>query len=328
MSKYKKLEKIGEGSYGVVFKAKRISTPSNAQTSNTNKGDMVALKRITLENENEGVPVTALREIALLKELKHPNIVRLFDVIHTPNKLMLVFEFLEQGDLKAYIAVHGQPHLNTTTVKSFLYQLLRGISYCHQHSILHRDLKPQNLLISKEGELKLADFGLARAFGIPVKKLTNEVVTLWYRPPDVLLGSQNYDTAVDIWSVGCIFAEMMSGEPPFCGKSEANQLQKVFAMLGTPSTTPPTPQSEASGVQHWPTYKEFSNWDAFVKEIPELATVKYPPQSLAKEYPNLDVQGVDLLQRMLKYDPNDRISAADALNHPFFASLHSQLRNE
>lgn len=322
-SKYKKLEKIGEGSYGVVFKAKRIA-PSLNGNSQPSKGDMVALKRITLENENEGVPVTALREIALLKELKHPNIVRLYDVIHTPRKLTLVFELLDQGDLKTYIDVHGQPHLSTPTVKSFLYQLLRGIAYCHQHSILHRDLKPQNLLISREGELKLADFGLARAFGIPVKRLTHEVVTLWYRSPDVLLGSQNYDTAVDIWSVGCVFAEMLSGQPPFASKSEAQQLLKIFSVLGTPSLTADVVDSD---VQYWPSYMELPNWDLFVRECPELQNTKFSPQPLTKLFPNVDMQGLDLLQRMLRYDPAYRISAAEALNHPFFSSLQSQLRS-
>ncbi|KAL0480875.1 cyclin-dependent kinase [Acrasis kona] len=327
-SKYKKLEKIGEGSYGVVFKAKR--TASSSHPNGTARGDMVALKRITLENENEGVPVTALREIALLKELKHPNIVRLHDVIHTPKKLTLVFELLDQGDLKTYIDVHGQPQLSTATVKSFMYQLLRGISYCHSHSILHRDLKPQNLLISKEGELKLADFGLARAFGIPVKKLTHEVVTLWYRSPDVLLGSEHYDTAVDVWSVGCIFAEMLSGQPPFMGKGEPQQLLKIFSLLGTPCMTavssPPDPSCDAQ--QYWGGYTSLQNWDKFVRECPELVTTVFPPQNLAKEYPNVEPAGIDLLERMLRYDPSYRITAADALNHPYFSSLQSQLRND
>lgn len=141
--------------------------------------------------------------------------------------LTLVFELLDRGDLKHYIDLHGGK-LPMEKVKSFLYQQLRGVAYCHAHSVLHRDLKPQNLLINKEGELKLCDFGLARAFGIPVKKLTHEVVTLWYRAPDVLLGSQRYGTAVDIWSVGCIFAEMLTGKPLFPGKTELMQLKKIF----------------------------------------------------------------------------------------------------
>jgi len=204
MERYQKLEKIGEGTYGVVYKAKdRLSD------------QIIALKRIRLEAEDEGIPSTAIREISLLKELRHPNIVRLYDVVHTERKLTLVFEYLDQ-DLKKYldVCVGG---LESTIVQSFLFQLLTGVAYCHHHRVLHRDLKPQNLLINREGELKLADFGLARAFGIPVRSYTHEVVTLWYRAPDVLLGSRKYSTPVDIWSIGCIFAEMANGAPLFTG---------------------------------------------------------------------------------------------------------------
>jgi len=192
------MEKIGEGTYGVVYKAKDRVT-----------GEIIALKKIRLEAEDEGIPSTAIREISLLKELQHPNIVRLYDVVHTERKLTLVFEFLDQ-DLKKYLDVCDSG-LGLPILKSFLYQLLTGVAYCHHHRVLHRDLKPPNLLINREGQLKLADFGLARAFGIPVRSYTHEVVTLWYRAPDVLLGSRKYSTPVDIWSVGCIFAEMANG---------------------------------------------------------------------------------------------------------------------
>jgi cyclin-dependent kinase len=190
IEKYEKLDKIGEGTYGVVFKAKDTST-----------GEVFALKKIRLESEDEGIPSTAIREIALLKELQHPNIVKLHDVIHTDKKLTLVFEYLDQ-DLKKLLDVAGQEGLDMSTIKSFLHQLLKGIAHCHKNRVLHRDLKPQNLLINREGILKLADFGLARAFGIPVKNYTHEVVTLWYRAPDILMGSKKYSTSVDIWSVG------------------------------------------------------------------------------------------------------------------------------
>jgi cyclin-dependent kinase len=134
----------------------------------------------------------------------------LYDVVHSEKKLTLVFEYLDQ-DLKKYLDNAGEAGLDQATIKSFLYQLLLGIAYCHQHRVLHRDLKPQNLLINIEGELKLADFGLARAFGIPVRSYTHEVVTLWYRAPDVLMGSRKYSTPVDIWSIGCIFAGACGG---------------------------------------------------------------------------------------------------------------------
>ena len=198
MERYQKMEKIGEGTYGVVYKAKDRVT-----------GEIIALKKIRLEAEDEGIPSTAIREISLLKELQHPNIVRLYDVVHRERKLTLVFEFLDQ-DLKKYLDVCDSG-LGLPIMKSFLYQLLTGVAYCHHHRVLHRDLKPPNLLINREGQLKLADFGLARAFGIPVRSYTHEVVTLWYRAPDVLLGSRKYSTPVDIWSVGCIFAEMANG---------------------------------------------------------------------------------------------------------------------
>lgn len=178
IEKYEKIGKIGEGTYGVVFKAKDTST-----------GELYALKKIRLESEDEGIPSTAIREIALLKELQHPNIVKLHDVIHTDKKLTLVFEYLDQ-DLKKLLDLSGPDGLDMPTVKSFLKQLLKGISHCHKNRVLHRDLKPQNLLINREGVLKLADFGLARAFGIPVKNYTHEVVTLWYRAPDILMGSK------------------------------------------------------------------------------------------------------------------------------------------
>ena len=185
-----------------------------------------------MEAEDEGIPSTAIREISLLRELRHPNIVRLYDVVHTERKLTLVFEYLDQ-DLKKYLDV-CESGLDSTIVKSLLYQLLTGVAYCHHHRVLHRDLKPQNLLINREGELKLADFGLARAFGIPVRSYTHEVVTLWYRAPDVLLGSRKYSTPVDIWSIGCIFAEMVNGSPLFTGSTEETQVDTIFRNLGTP----------------------------------------------------------------------------------------------
>merc|ERR1719214_273143 len=241
---------------------------------------IVALKTIRLEAEDEGIPSTAIREISLLKELQHPNIVRLCDVIHTERKLTLVFEFLDQ-DLKKLLDM-CDGGLDLATTKSFMYQLLRGIAYCHTHRVLHRDLKPQNLLINREGELKLADFGLARAFGIPVRSYTHEVVTLWYRAPDVLMGSRKYSTPVDIWSVGCIFAEMVNGRPLFPGNTDTDQLQKIFKILGTPN--------EAM----WPTIAELPDWK------PDFPQFEQTPW--ATIVPNLDPQGTDLLSKMLQYD--------------------------
>merc|ERR1711879_965568 len=241
-----KIDKLGEGTYGIVYKARNRETD-----------DIVALKRIRLESEDEGVPCTAIREISLLKELNHPNVVKLYDVIHTEKKLTLVFEYLDQ-DLKMFMD-EAQGEIALPTMKWFLFQLCRGIAYCHQRRVLHRDLKPQNLLINRKGDLKLADFGLARAFGIPVRSYTHEVVTLWYRAPDVLMGSRQYGTAVDIWSVGCIFAEMATGSPLFPGQNDSDQLCKVFELLGTPD------------VNTWPGITELPDYHKYASRIPPFS---------------------------------------------------------
>lgn len=166
----------------------------------------MALKKIKLEKEDDGVPSTAIREISLLKGIKHPNVVELKEVIYQDDNLYLIFEYCEY-DLKKYMRKIGGP-LPAATVKKFTYQILQATAYCHAHRVMHRDLKPQNLLIDKDDNVKLADFGLARAFGLPVKTYTHEVVTLWYRAPEILLGAKEYSTPIDIWSIGCIFAEM------------------------------------------------------------------------------------------------------------------------
>jgi serine/threonine protein kinase len=285
MERYQKLEKIGEGTYGVVYKSRDKQT-----------GDTIALKKIRLEDDNEGVPSTAIREISLLKSLNHPNVVRLRDVVHDETKLYLIFEYLDQ-DLKKYMNTVGTglpPH----TVKSFMFQMLSALVFCHTHRVLHRDLKPQNILIDKQGSLRLADFGLARAFGLPIKTYTHEVVTLWYRAPEILLGGRQYSTPVDIWSVGCIFAEMAQKRPLFMGDSEIDQLFKIFKVLGTPN------EDTFPGVSALPDFKStFPKWRQ---------------QSLERLVPNLCANGIDLLAQMVCYDPAKRISARAALNHPYF----------
>ncbi|TNN56031.1 Cyclin-dependent kinase 15 [Liparis tanakae] len=184
---YLSLEKLGEGSSASVYKGvSRIN------------GRLVALKEIRMKTE-EGVPFTAIREASLLKALKHANIVLLHDIIHTKSSLTLVFEYV-QTDLAQYLNEHPGG-LHSHNVRLFMFQLLRALGFIHSRRILHRDLKPHNLLISYLGELKMADFGLARSKSIPSQSLSSAVVTLWYRPPDVLLGSTEYCTSLDIWSV-------------------------------------------------------------------------------------------------------------------------------
>jgi len=289
LTKYKKIDKpLGEGTYGVVYKARHVDT-----------GEVVALKKIRLEVEDEGVPSTALREISVLKTLDHPNVVKLKDVEHSENRLYLVFEYLDQ-DLKKYMDSCRKP-IAPMLVKSYVYQMLLGIEFCHKRGVMHRDLKPQNLLIDKPGNLKLADFGLARAFCIPVRAYTHEVITLWYRAPEILLGGRHYSTGVDIWSIGCIFAELANKRPLWPGDSEIDMIFRIFRTLGTPTE------------MMWPG----------VSSLPDFKTSfpKWPASKAKKICPKLDDYGLDLFQKMMLYDPTKRISAKQALMHPYFKDL-------
>lgn len=301
MEKYEKLEKVGEGTYGKVYKAKDKET-----------GQLVALKKTRLEMDEEGVPPTALREVSLLQMLSQSlYIVRLLCVEHVDSKkehgkplLYLVFEYIET-DLKKFIDTYRKgPNpgpLPPSLVQSFLYQLCKGVAHCHSHGVLHRDLKPQNLLVDKDkGILKIADLGLGRSFTVPLKSYTHEIVTLWYRAPEVLLGSSHYSTGVDMWSVGCIFAEMARRQALFPGDSEFQQLLHIFRMMGTPTE------------KQWPGVNSLQDWHVYPQ---------WEPQNLARVVPALEPDGVDLLSKMLKYDPAERISAKAALDHPFFDSL-------
>ncbi|KAH6558929.1 hypothetical protein KP509_1Z037600 [Ceratopteris richardii] len=233
--------------------------------------------------------------------MQHGNIVRLQDVVHSEKRLYLVFEYLDL-DLKKYMDSSPEFSKDARLIKTYLYQILRGIAYCHSHRVLHRDLKPQNLLIDRRtNALKLADFGLARAFGIPVRTFTHEVVTLWYRAPEILLGSRHYSTPVDVWSVGCIFAEMVNQRPLFPGDSEIDELFKIFRVLGTPN------EEVWPGVTALPDFKS--------------AFPKWPAKDLATVVPGLDAAGIDLLGKMLCLDPSQRITARSALGHEYFKDL-------
>ncbi|OJZ80309.1 hypothetical protein ASPFODRAFT_53394 [Aspergillus luchuensis CBS 106.47] len=272
---------LGQGTYATVYKGRNRAT-----------NELVALKEIHLDAER-GAPSAAIREVSLLKRLIHENILTLHDVVHGEDKLVLVFEYMDK-DLKRYIDARGSP-LDTTIARSLVYQLLRGVSFCHENGILHRDLKPENLLLDHNGQLKLADFGLGRAFGIPVSTFSNEVVTLWYRPPDVLLGSHTHDTSIDIRSVGCIMAEMYTGSALFAGTTEEDQLLQIFHLMGTPT------ELSWPGISQLPRYRT---------DFPSCS-----PQSLQYLIPQIDPLGIDLLKRMLQLRPKVRISAADALQH-------------
>lgn len=287
-NEFEKICKIGEGSYGVVYKVRKKTTK-----------EIVALKRVKLNNNHngfdEGIPSSSLREIAALKNLKHPNILAMSEVIHTGTSIYLVFEFVDQ-DLKK--ALDSSPSgLSEKVAKSYLWQLLKGISFCHSRRILHRDLKLQNILVSKDGNIKLADFGLARIVTSTHRVYTKEVVTLWYRAPEILLGCTNYGPSIDIWSLGCIFYELLTKRVLFSGDSEIDQLFKTFQILGTPS------ESQWSGLTKLPHFKtNFPIW---------------PRKDLKLLYKG-NIDAVELLERMLIYDPSRRISAQDAMKLSYF----------
>jgi len=281
---------LGEGTYGKVLEARCRHT-----------GEWRAMKQMKLATHSEeGVPSTAIREVAILKELSHDNIVRLLDVFCKPGELILVFELL-QSDLKKYMKSLGGklPH---SQVRDFNRQLLTGIEYCHANRIIHRDLKPQNLLIEPAGlQLKIADFGLARAFSLPVPQYTHEVVTVWYRPLEILLGSKLYSIPVDLWGVGCIFAEMATGSALFAGDSEIDTAFKIFQKLGTPT------EAIWPGVGDLPDFKPtFPQW-------------KHKGwQNIRNTTAQIGAHGIDLLDQLMRYNPKTRVSARQALQHPYF----------
>ena len=294
---YEVLDKslLGQGTYGKVYLAR-----------NTRTGELVAVKRMNVDSQEEGVPGTVIREISLLKELSnapecHPNVVRLLDVFLEPSKLVLVFEYVEI-DLKKYM--ERNPQLSPAAVKNLAYQLFRGVEFCHMNLIIHRDLKPANLLIDKHMHLKVADFGLARTYSVSVPKYTPEVVTLWYRPPEILLGVELYSVPVDLWSIGCVLAEMATGAPLFAGDCEIDTIFKIFQTLGTPT------EAVWQGIVKFP---------HFSPSFP-----KWPPRSwssIQNIQARIGEQGADCLDRLTCYNPVRRISARPSLSHPYFRDV-------
>ncbi|XVE92201.1 hypothetical protein REPUB_Repub01dG0076500 [Reevesia pubescens] len=226
VDEFERLNKIDEGTYGVVYRAKDKKT-----------GEIVALKKVKMEKEREGFPLTSLREINILLSFHHSSIVDVKEVVVGNNldSIFMVMEYMEH-DLKGLMETMKQP-FSQSEVKCLMLQLLEGVKYLHDNWVLHRDLKTSNLLLNNQGELKICDFGLARQYGSPLKPYTHLVVTLWYRAPELLLGARQYSTAIDMWSLGCIMAELLSKEPLFNGKTEFDQLDKIFRILGTPNET-------------------------------------------------------------------------------------------
>ena len=220
-------------------------------------------------------------------------------------KLNLIFEYVDY-DLKKYMS-ENKHTISPYQIKLFLYQLINGVNYCHSRRIIHRDLKPQNLLVDRAGNLKIADFGLARAFGIPIKTLTHEIETLWYRAPEVLLGQKQYSLGVDIWAVGCIFAELIEKRPLFNGDSEIDQIFKIFQFHGTPTPT------------DWPNIHKLPD---FKPTFPKFRGVN--PEN---HFKNFDRVSLDLVMRMLALDPARRISMKEALKHQYFSDITAEDAN-
>lgn len=287
MDRYKMLERIGEGTFGEVHKAQNIET-----------GQLVALKRVRLRNVEEGLPNTALREMRALQELDHPNVVRLLDFFPQASSLVLVFEFM-QSDLGAVLRGARKP-LAEAQVKTYMLMLLKGVEYCHENSIMHRDLKPPNLLVSPEGVLKLGDFGLARVHTHDsAAAYTHQVATRWFRAPELLFGARRYGFGVDLWAIGAIFGELLHHAPLFPGENDIDQIYRVLQVMGTPSE------------ENWPG----------VRELPDYNKITFPtlkPLPLRSLLPNASPAALSLLSKFLVYDPAKRISATEALNDPYF----------
>lgn len=280
---------LGEGTYGKVFKAIQKQT-----------GDSVAMKKIKLDSRDEGVPISAIREIAIIKALDHPNIVKLLDVLCSPSRLELIYELVDT-DLKKFMKCVNF-RLSPKNIRNLQFQLCRGIDFCHTRRVLHRDIKPQNLLINRSSRLlKIADFGLARACILPLPQYTRDVATIWYRAPELLLGSSLYSIPVDLWAVWCVLGEMATGAPLFPGDSEIGTIFKVFQKLGTPTA------DQWPGVVNLPCFKpNFPKWQS--RRWTNIRNIS------AQVGPH----GIDLLENGMVYDPSKRITARRALTHPYF----------
>jgi cyclin-dependent kinase 9 len=297
IDKYEKIAKIGQGTFGEVFKAR----------CRTDKNRIVALKKVLMENEKEGFPITALREIRILQLLKHNNIVNLIEICRQYSRhrttFYLVFDFCEH-DLAGLLS-NINVKFSLGEIKKVVQQMCEGLFFIHNNKILHRDMKAANILITKQGILKLADFGLARAFSISAKgqgnRYTNRVVTLWYRPPELLLGERNYGPAVDMWGAGCIMAEMWTRSPIMQGNTEQHQLTLIAQLCG------------AISPEVWPGVETMDLYNKM--EIPK--GTKRRVKERLKPYVK-DAYACDLIDKLLSLDPTKRLDADTALNHDFF----------
>lgn len=296
-AKYERMEVSGVGVFGTVWKAR-----------DRENDQIVAIKRLQFQDDaSDGVPAHVIREVCILRDFRHPNVVRLLDVhVSGVAEYNLVFEYID-NDLHKVLKGHRRAgeHMPMKQVVSYAKDLLSGCQACHLRLIIHRDLKPQNILVSREG-LKICDFGLARMFSPPLKAYTHDVVTLWYRSPEILLGTAIYGPEVDMWSAGCCIAEMATCHPLFPGDSEIGTIFKILRLLGTP------------GEKTWPGCSQLEHWkDNFPR---------WPPTHLLpllEARPELEKSGLELLRGLLCLNPQARLSARRAKNHEFLASCSS-----
>jgi len=300
---YEKDRQVGQGTYGSVF----VGRHSKSR-------DIVALKRINTAQEENGFPITAIREVKILKALKHPNVVNLREIVtskeqgkNLPKNVFMVFEYLEY-DLYGILET-PEIRLTQDHIKSWAKQLLSGVHYMHKNRIIHRDLKASNLLVNSKGELKIADWGLARSWNNDMKHLTNKVITLWYRPPELLLGSNQYNTKIDMWSVGCILAEMFRRTGFLRGRDEVSQLEVIFSICGHPTK------------ENWPLIgKTCKLWRKFKpndgeenpRRIREALKIKLPNPRWMTE------NALDLIDNLMILNPEKRWSAQQALLAEYF----------
>ncbi|NWI79595.1 CDKL2 protein, partial [Dryoscopus gambensis] len=287
MDKYQVLGLVGEGSYGVVTKCR-----------NMENGQIVAVKKFLESDDDAAVRKIALREIKLLKQLRHENLVNLLDVCKRKKRWYLVFEFVDHtvlDDLEA--SPNG---LDYNRVRKYLFQIMRGIAFCHSHNIIHRDIKPENILVSQSGVVKLCDFGFARPLATSGEVYTDYVATRWYRAPELLVGDSKYGRPVDVWAIGSLITEMLTGEPLFPGDSDIDQLFHITKCLGNL-----IPRQQ----------------ELFYKN-PLFAGMKLPEvkelESLEKRYPKLPAAALDLAKECLQIDPDKRPSCAELLQGDFF----------
>ncbi|CAM9689233.1 unnamed protein product [Chrysoparadoxa australica] len=293
VSRFENKERIGEGAYGTVYRAKDRETKH-----------VVALKRVILHNEKQdGFPLTSLREIALLKRISHPHCVALLDVVvgGQRDSVYLVFEYCE-NDLASLLETIKTP-FTMSEIKSLMKQLLLALEYLHSSWIVHRDLKLSNLLYNNKGQLKLADFGLARLYGHPAEPLTPKVVTLWYRCPELLLGETVSGPPIDMWAAGCVFGELVIGKPLMPGSAEADQLNRIFELIGSPNS------------RIWPGLEELPLIRNSTITIPDC----YRFSNLSSgRLEKLSECGIRFLNGLLTYDPDRRLTAKQSIDHEYF----------